>query len=160
MKTHGDVKRPGLEAYIHFDVMPGFQWVEFSLLSTTCLRGMHRDSFTFTLLLLSYLIIYLATLSQLYCVLAYASTSSMLPGCGGGQESCLYESPQWMGFPFCCKWYSDTDTDASGWQREPSAKCGFGSTVVMWNSLSVSCCCFEFLETREGKCQCIRLKKS
>ena len=138
--------------------MPGFQWV--SLLSTTCLHGMHKDSFTFTLLLLSYLIIYLTTLSQLYCVLAYTSISSVLTGCGGGQESCLYESPQWMGFSFCRKWYSDTDTDASGWQRERSAKCGIGNTVVVWNSLNVGCSCFEFLEKREGKCQCIRLNES
>jgi hypothetical protein len=154
------IKRPGLEAYIHFDVMPGFQWVESSLLSTIRLHGMHRDSFTFALLLLSYLIIYLATLSQLYCVMTYASTSSVLPGCGGGEESYLDERPQWMGFPVCCKWYSDTATDVSGWQRERSAKRDIGNVAVLWNSLNIGCYCFEFLETREGKCQCIRLNDS
>jgi len=42
----------------------------------------------------------LATLPQLNCVLAYISASSVLPGCGGGQESYLNESPQWKGFRF------------------------------------------------------------
>jgi hypothetical protein len=58
-----------------------------------------------------------------------------------------------MGFPFCCKRYSDT---ASGWQRERD----IGNTVVLWNSLNIGCYCFEFLETREGKRHCIRLNET
>jgi len=62
-----------------------------------------------------------------------------------------------MGFPFCCKRYSDT---ASGWQRERSAKRDIGNTVVLWNSLNIGCYCFEFLEMREGKRHCIRLNET
>ena len=122
-------------------------------------HGMHRDNFTFTLLLLSYVIIYLATLSQLYCVLAYTSTSSFLPWVWRRTRIISFWEPPVDGLPFCCKWYSNTDTDASGWQRERSAKRDTGNTLVVWNSLNAGCPCFEYLETREGKCHCIRLNE-
>lgn len=38
-------------------------------------------------------------------------------GCREGRESDRHGGPQWLSFPFCCKWWNDTDTDGNGWQR-------------------------------------------